>query len=136
MTWTTPRTWVSGELVTSANLNTYIRDDLTDLRSSSDWLTPVFLNGWTQAPLSPVRYLRRGSWVYVKGQVQGGTIGATIFTLIPGFRPSVLLMFSCWGEDSIGNEQQERFDINPNGDVSAVVGDNSSFYLNAMFSVL
>jgi hypothetical protein len=136
MTWTTPRTWVSGELVTSANLNTHIRDDLTDLRSSSDWLTPVLLNGWTQGFLSPVRYLRRGSWVYIKGQVTGGTFSVPCFTLIPGFRPSFTLMFSCWGQDSVSNEQQERFDINTNGDVNPVLGDNASFYLNAMFSVL
>ena len=27
-TWTTPRTWVTGEVLSSANLNTHVRDDL------------------------------------------------------------------------------------------------------------
>ena len=31
MSWTTPRTWVQGELVTHDLLNTQIRDNLTDL---------------------------------------------------------------------------------------------------------
>lgn len=32
-TWTTPRTWVAGELVTAAMMNTHVRDNLNSLRS-------------------------------------------------------------------------------------------------------
>lgn len=31
MAWSTPRTWTSGEVVTAANLNTYVSDNLTAL---------------------------------------------------------------------------------------------------------
>lgn len=31
MAWTAPRTWVTGEVVTAALLNTHLRDDLIDL---------------------------------------------------------------------------------------------------------
>ena len=33
MAWTTPRTWVSGELVTAALFNTHIRDNLNILKT-------------------------------------------------------------------------------------------------------
>lgn len=29
MAWTTPRTWVAGEIVTASNLNTHVRDDIS-----------------------------------------------------------------------------------------------------------
>lgn len=31
MSWTTPRTWVTGELVTAAIMNTHVRDNLAEL---------------------------------------------------------------------------------------------------------
>lgn len=36
MAWTTPRTWVVGELVTAALLNTHLRDNLDALPRASD----------------------------------------------------------------------------------------------------
>lgn len=33
MAWTTPRTWVNGELVTASLMNTHIRDNMSDLDS-------------------------------------------------------------------------------------------------------
>jgi hypothetical protein len=33
MAWTSPRTWVAGEVVTAALMNTHIRDNLTELRA-------------------------------------------------------------------------------------------------------
>lgn len=33
--WTTPRTWVSGELVTASMMNTHVRDNLNYLFSVS-----------------------------------------------------------------------------------------------------
>ena len=37
MAWTTPRTWVTGELVTAALLNTHIKDNLAYLKNSPDF---------------------------------------------------------------------------------------------------
>jgi hypothetical protein len=31
MAWTTPRTWVAGEVVTASQMNTHVRDNLADL---------------------------------------------------------------------------------------------------------
>ena len=41
MGWSTPRTWTTTELVTAANLNTYVSDDLSDLhrRTNPDGTT-------------------------------------------------------------------------------------------------
>ena len=36
MAWTTPRTWVAGELITESVLNTHIKDNLTFLKTSID----------------------------------------------------------------------------------------------------
>jgi hypothetical protein len=41
MTWTVPRTWSPGELVTATQLNTHLRDNLNSLRSES-FLTQRF----------------------------------------------------------------------------------------------
>lgn len=38
MAWSTPRTWVPSEVVNAGNMNTYISDDLTYLKSSVDSL--------------------------------------------------------------------------------------------------
>jgi hypothetical protein len=34
MAWTTPRTWVAGELVTAGLMNTHVRDNLSELRAT------------------------------------------------------------------------------------------------------
>ena len=44
MTWSTPRTWTSSEVVTAANVNTYISDNLTALG------TPPFADVYATAP--------------------------------------------------------------------------------------
>lgn len=36
MAWTTPRTWVAGELVTATQMNTHLRDNLNVLKTSID----------------------------------------------------------------------------------------------------
>lgn len=46
MPWTTPRTWVSGETVTAALMNTHVRDNLAEiLPSGTGWTTPSFAAG-------------------------------------------------------------------------------------------
>lgn len=46
MAWTTPRTWVAGETVTAALMNTHVRDNLsTILPSGTAWTTPAFASG-------------------------------------------------------------------------------------------
>ena len=39
MTWTTPKTWVTGEALTASDLNTHVRDNLDYLKDAIDDLT-------------------------------------------------------------------------------------------------
>ena len=50
MAWTQPRTWVAGELVTAAVLNTHVRDQLLALAGGTVALDAVTLDGQTTAP--------------------------------------------------------------------------------------
>lgn len=38
MTWTTPKTWTTGDVLTAADMNTYVRDNTSDLDTR---LTPL-----------------------------------------------------------------------------------------------
>lgn len=42
MAWTTPRTWVVGETVTAALLNTHLRDNLSTLRGLNDYACKLY----------------------------------------------------------------------------------------------
>lgn len=50
MAWTAPRTWVAGETVTAALLNTHLRDNLKAIGDAWTSYTPV----WTAATTNPV----------------------------------------------------------------------------------
>jgi len=53
MAWTTPRTWVSGELVSASIMNTHIRDNLNVIRANlADDSTTQVLKVLTQVSLS------------------------------------------------------------------------------------
>ncbi len=41
MAWTTPKTWTTGELVTAADLNTHVRDNLTAVFAPSNFQEAV-----------------------------------------------------------------------------------------------
>ena len=50
MAWTQPRTWVAGELVTAAIMNTHVRDQLLAIAGGTATLDHVTLDGKTTAP--------------------------------------------------------------------------------------
>lgn len=47
MAWTTPRTWVAGEVVTAAILNTHIRDNLNAIGAAWTSYTPTWVASTT-----------------------------------------------------------------------------------------
>lgn len=77
MTWTIPRTWVAGEIVTASMLNTHVRDNFNAIGTWTDY-TPA----WTAATTNPVlnngtkagRYIQAGDLVFVDILV---TMGST-----------------------------------------------------------
>lgn len=76
MAWTAPRTWVTGELVTAALLNTHIRDNQTYIKTEIDKLDDcVQRDGTTVAYASP-------AGVRAKDTVYQNTSGKTRFVAI------------------------------------------------------
>jgi len=152
MAWTAPRTWVSGEVMTSALLNTHVRDNLLALNSDvgsfktdsasffgfTDWQNVVFQNSWAQYPsqLPPTMYKKVGSWVFVMGAIHSGTLGNTAFTLPVGYRPTKDVMVFGAGEDSLGFIQQGMSEVLTDGSFVPTFGDAFFFQIAGSFSVL
>jgi len=77
MAWTTPRTWVSGEVVTAALLNTHLRDNLNAIGNAWTTYTPA----WTASTTNPVinngtltgSYMQAGKYVTFRIRVVMGS---------------------------------------------------------------
>lgn len=79
MAWTAPRTWVAGETVTAALMNTHIRDNLKALGDAwTSWGTGA---SWTASTTNPAigngtwegKYLQAGKFVKFSIQITMGT---------------------------------------------------------------
>ena len=87
----------------SETLNT-IRNLYTDKANKVQeaWITPTLLNGWVAT--MPVSYCKdEFGIVRVKGFVNSGTIGSTVFTLPIGYRPThnkYLIGYGGYGSDT------------------------------------
>lgn len=63
MTWTDPRTWVAGEVVTDGLLNAHVRDNLKAIGDARQTYTPV-LSGWTLGNGTLLGYYSQaGKWI-------------------------------------------------------------------------
>ena len=49
---------------------------------------PTLQNSWVVAPGSLVRYRKIGDIIYIEGGIKSGTVGAIVFVLPTGFRPT------------------------------------------------
>lgn len=78
MAWTTPRTWVTGELVTAALMNTHIKDNQAATWPTDDTLfaawTPTYTNITEGNGSTVARYIQVGSLVHC---YYGMTLGST-----------------------------------------------------------
>lgn len=87
MAWTTPYTWVAGELVTETMLNTHLRDNLNILKTSLDSngkltaLSSSYLADLSGANLTGVVKTASAN-TYTAG-VQNFNGGATVRVVIP-----------------------------------------------------
>lgn len=67
MTWTTPRTWVAGEIVTAAMLNTHVRDNLAEI---GDPWTSGGAPTWTGSDTNPaLGNGTLGAWYLAAGKL-------------------------------------------------------------------
>lgn len=87
MAWTTPRTWVAGEVPTAAILNTHIRDNLAAIGDPWTAYTPT----WTAATTNPTlgngtlegHYIKAGRLVVFRVRLTFGsttTVGDGTYT--------------------------------------------------------
>lgn len=90
MSWTTPITWTTGQVVTAANLNTHIRDNENFLYGDTSWTAPTFANSWVDfgSPYPAAGFRLIGTRVVMTGAIKSGTLGVAAFTLPTGYRPT------------------------------------------------
>jgi hypothetical protein len=77
MAWTSPRTWVAGEVATAANLNTHVRDNLKAIGDAWTSYTPT----WTSTGSAPAigngslagAYILAGKLCHFRASVTFGT---------------------------------------------------------------
>ena len=123
MAWTTPRTWIAGEVVTAALLNAQVRDNLTYLKGDAAWIPVTFQNGWVNygPPVQTVQYRKIGDVVYLRGTAKSGTVGSgtPIFTLPVGHRPFVSMLFPVLSSQLFG-----RLNVFTAGTVALNIGSN------------
>lgn len=74
MTWTDPRTWVAGEVITAALLNTHVRDNLKAVGDALGSYTPTYTNFALGNGTVDARYAQVGKWVRCRGLI---TLGST-----------------------------------------------------------
>jgi hypothetical protein len=93
---------------------------------TTGWTNATYTNGWATygAQYSPARYIKDDlGVVHLDGLVQGGTIGASIFTLPAGFRPAYQQIHAAvTNPNTIG-----RLDITTAGAVLPSTGSNVWF---------
>lgn len=66
MAWTSPRTWVAGETVTAALLNTHVRDNEKAIGDPWTSYTPTFTNAGTAPTGVVAKYISAGKLTIVR----------------------------------------------------------------------
>lgn len=100
---TTPRTWVIGELVTAAMMNTEVRDALTGIQAAWDSASWVPAAGWTAVTTNPTigngtsagMFARVGKTVHFAGRIVPGsttTFGAGAYTVALPVAPAGVVL--------------------------------------------
>lgn len=96
MAWTKPRTWVAGEVVTAAHMNTHVRDNLvagftSDMFQNTTWNCSVHTTGAKDVNGQTINgdYVRVGPLVWAAGRTNldttttFGTTGAYYYVTPP-----------------------------------------------------
>jgi len=103
--------------------------------TDSSWQTPTLLNSVTNfgSTYQTVRYRKIQSIVYIEGVVKGGTtqtngLTYSLFVLPSGFRPLKRHTFII----HTGSGLAGRLDIDPNGNVYAVIYNNANASLSGI----
>jgi microcystin-dependent protein len=82
MAWTNPRTWVTSELVTAAEMNTHIRDNLNAMFPIGSLLLRA-------ANYTTVETAVEGRWLQCNGVAVSRTTYADLFAYLNGLTPAL-----------------------------------------------
>lgn len=82
MSWTAPRTWVTGELVTGSLMNTHLRDNMNAL-------LPIATYIYRAAPYTDVATTVEGRWLQCNGVTVSRTTYSDLFTYFNGLTPAL-----------------------------------------------
>jgi hypothetical protein len=129
---TTPRTWVTGEVPTASILNAHLRDNSDYFTGETAWTAPTFQNAWVNFGFASTQwslagYRKIGDMVWLKGLVKSGTVGAAIFTLPVGYRPSADALFAVDSNNLFG-----VIDVTSAGVVKLTTGSNVYVQLDGL----
>jgi hypothetical protein len=95
--------------------DSYVLDSYVIKTPDRGWLSPTFLNGWTDfgSKYETAGYYKDAlGFIRLKGLIKNGTMGTAAFVLPSGYRPSYRKIFPVLTLDGIG-----RVNIEPSGDV-------------------
>lgn len=98
--------------------------------SYTDWHGMTLQNGWVyygSSLTTPAYTKATDGLVSLKGLIKTGTVGTTITTLPAGYRPAQRILYH-----SVSSGVYYRLDINSNGDVICVSGNNGWMSLDGV----
>lgn len=98
------------------------------------WTAVTFGAGWSNniAPYGNAQYRKIGDLVYLRGAIDGGTLGGVAFILPAGFRPPATVAFSA----DTGASTVRFVEIESDGEVRPTGGSNAFCSLDGIvFSV-
>src|SRR5215831_11901968 len=119
--------WVRGQIVRNptVKLDAYQLPSVEKKHVVGASGEPAFLNSWVPyggAYEGPSFFKDLSGIVHLQGLCRFGTIGASIWTLPVGYRPSATLIF-----DAQANGAIAQINVTAAGDVIALVGNNTWF---------
>lgn len=111
--------------VTTVDSLTWFRAD-RGMEWSTSWASPSLENGWVNygSGFESAGYVRTNAGIVtLKGLVKSGATNTTIFTLPPGYRPAMRMLFVTAGAN---NSTASRIDVLADGQVRWVTGPSNS----------
>lgn len=109
--------WANGN-IDSANIKAL---------TSGSWIAPTFQNSWVNlATATPAGYLKDAlGFVHLRGRINGGSSGTTVFTLPSGYRPGTSTagdLYAIGVNNNIGSPVAGFANINSAGAVAVSFG--------------
>jgi len=132
MAWSSPSTWVAGAVLTAAQLNAQVRDNLLALYSGTGWVDATYASGYQTQGTRQAKSTVKGKTVSLDGLItktSGSfpTSAATVIATLPvGHRPPDTKRFAC-GQSAL---QLANIAVASNGEVSIITSSSAPTYVS------